>query len=75
MHASNVVMNEKYKGDYNIHSEVHMNTLCIFPMYVLHMYMDMEWKYMNMDEFGWMKFIHGCPTPSICSYMACNLGR
>jgi hypothetical protein len=42
MHAWNAVMNEKYKGDYNIHSEVRMNTLCIFPMYVLHMYMDMD---------------------------------
>jgi hypothetical protein len=35
-----VVMN-----DYNIHSKACMNKLCIFFMYVLHMYM-------NMDECG-----------------------
>jgi hypothetical protein len=51
--AFNVVMNEKCKGDYNIHSEVCMNTLCIFPVYVLHMHIDMDESirtWMNVDE-------------------------
>jgi hypothetical protein len=45
MQALNVVMNEKYKDDYNIHSKTCMNILYIFVTYVLHM---------NL----WMSFIH-----------------
>jgi hypothetical protein len=40
--AFNAVMNEKCKGDYDIHSEVCMSTLCIFSVYVLHMHIDMD---------------------------------
>jgi len=46
-------MNKKCRGDYNIHLEVCMNTLCIFPMYVLHMHIDMDESirtWMNVDE-------------------------
>jgi hypothetical protein len=39
--ALTIVMNEKYKDDYNIHSKVCMNTLCTF-MYVLHIYTNMD---------------------------------
>jgi hypothetical protein len=53
MQAFKAVTNEKYKDDYNIHSKVSMNTLFIFLMYVLHIYIDMDENrqtWMNVDE-------------------------
>jgi hypothetical protein len=53
MQAFKAVTNEKYKDDYKIHSKVSMNTLFIFLMYVLHIYINMDENrqtWMNVDE-------------------------
>lgn len=45
MQAFTIVMNEKYKDNYNIHSKVCMNTLSIFFMYCICIQ-----TWMNVDE-------------------------
>jgi hypothetical protein len=53
MQAFKAITDENYNDDYNIHSKVSMNTLFIFLMHVLHIYINLDENrqtWMNVDE-------------------------
>jgi hypothetical protein len=55
MQAFNVVKNEKYKANYNIHWRRHIYRVCIFPIYVLQAISKLIMNVnSNEHEHGWM---------------------